>query len=60
VTPVPGDGTGSELLAMTTGFEDSTEETAFFEQVVADRRVVMRIRVSRVHGTALDIPVMDF
>ncbi|MET8329863.1 TIGR03618 family F420-dependent PPOX class oxidoreductase [Streptomyces sp. NPDC005181] len=55
-TTVPGDATGRELLAMTPRFEDPEEESAFLEQVVADRRVVIRIRVSRLYGTALDIP----
>ncbi|MGW3658162.1 pyridoxamine 5'-phosphate oxidase family protein [Streptomyces sp. NPDC005151] len=59
VTAVPGDATGRELLSMTPGFEDPAEETAFLEQIVADRRVVIRIRVSRLYGTALDIPVTD-
>ncbi|MET9477034.1 pyridoxamine 5'-phosphate oxidase family protein [Streptomyces sp. NPDC002922] len=55
-TTVPGDATGRELLAMTPGFEDAAEEAAFLEQVVTDRRVVIRLRVSRLYGTALDIP----
>ncbi|WP_329157844.1 TIGR03618 family F420-dependent PPOX class oxidoreductase [Streptomyces sp. NBC_01717] len=55
-TTVPGDATGRELLAMTPGFEDKEEEAAFLEQVVADRRVVIRIRVSRLYGTSLDVP----
>jgi PPOX class probable F420-dependent enzyme len=59
VTTVPGDAIGRELLAMTPGFEDPAEETAFLEQMVADRRVVIRIRVSHLYGTALDIPTED-
>ncbi|MET7525468.1 TIGR03618 family F420-dependent PPOX class oxidoreductase [Streptomyces sp900116325] len=55
-TTVPGDATGRELLAMTPGFDDTGEEAAFLEQVVTDRRVVIRIRVSRLYGTALDVP----
>lgn len=55
VTAVPGDGTGRELLAMTPGFDDPAAEKAFLEQIVADRRLVIRIRVSRLYGTALDI-----
>ncbi|MGV9779482.1 pyridoxamine 5'-phosphate oxidase family protein [Streptosporangium sp. NPDC003464] len=56
VTAVPGDAVGRELLALTPGFEDPADEAAFLEQLVADRRVVIRIRVSRLYGTALDIP----
>ncbi|THA70569.1 TIGR03618 family F420-dependent PPOX class oxidoreductase [Streptomyces sp. A0642] len=53
---VPGDAVSLELLSMTPGFEDQDAEAAFLAQVVADRRVVIRIRVSRLYGTALDIP----
>ncbi|GAB2471571.1 PPOX class F420-dependent oxidoreductase [Streptosporangium sandarakinum] len=50
----PGDATGRELLAMAGGFDDPADETAFLEQMVKDRRVVIRLRVSRLYGTALD------
>lgn len=56
---VPGDAVSRELLSLTPGFEDPDEEAAFLAQVVADRRVVIRIRVSRLYGTALDIPAAD-
>ncbi|MEU8876982.1 TIGR03618 family F420-dependent PPOX class oxidoreductase [Streptomyces javensis] len=56
VTAVPGDAVGRELLSMTPGFADPHDESAFLEQLVADRRVVIRIRVSRLYGTALDMP----
>ncbi|MEU1786888.1 PPOX class F420-dependent oxidoreductase [Streptomyces sparsogenes] len=59
VTTVPGDAVGRELLALTPGFDDPKDEAAFLEQMVADRRVVIRIRVSRLYGTALDIPTGD-
>jgi PPOX class probable F420-dependent enzyme len=58
-TAVPGDEIGRELLALTPGFADPADEAAFLEQVVADRRVVIRIRVTRLYGTALDIPAAD-
>ncbi|MEJ3742665.1 TIGR03618 family F420-dependent PPOX class oxidoreductase [Actinomycetes bacterium KLBMP 9797] len=54
VTTVPGDATGLELLAMTPGFDSPADEAAFLRQLVADRRVVIRIRVSHLYGTALD------
>ncbi|MEU5614329.1 PPOX class F420-dependent oxidoreductase [Streptomyces sparsogenes] len=59
VTTVAGDAVGRELLALTPGFDDPKDEAAFLEQMVADRRVVIRIRVSRLYGTALDIPTGD-
>ncbi|MFP3990595.1 TIGR03618 family F420-dependent PPOX class oxidoreductase [Streptomyces sp. E11-3] len=54
-TSVPGDTTGRELLSMTPGFDDAADELAFFEQLVAEHRTVIRIRVSRLYGTALDV-----
>ena len=56
---VPGDAVSRELLSLTPGFEDPDAEGAFLAQVVADRRVVIRIRVSRLYGTALDVPAAD-
>ncbi|MFJ2094526.1 pyridoxamine 5'-phosphate oxidase family protein [Streptomyces sp. NPDC087901] len=56
---VPGDAVSRELLSLTPGFDDPVAEAAFLAQVVADRRVVIRIRVSRLYGTALDIPAAD-
>jgi PPOX class probable F420-dependent enzyme len=47
-TTVPGDAVGRELLALAPG--------SSFDELVAERRVVIRIRVSRLYGTALDIP----
>jgi PPOX class probable F420-dependent enzyme len=58
-TTVPGDAVGRELLALTPGFDDPEEEAGFLEQLVDDRRVVVRLRVSRLYGTALDIPGLD-
>ncbi|NUR47814.1 MAG: TIGR03618 family F420-dependent PPOX class oxidoreductase [Hamadaea sp.] len=51
----PGDAVGRELLAMTPGFTDHAAEQEFLEQLVADRRVVIRIRVARLYGAALTI-----
>jgi PPOX class probable F420-dependent enzyme len=50
-----GDAIGRELLSMTPGFENPADENAFLEQLVADQRVVIRIRVSRLYGTTLDM-----
>ncbi|MEU5402770.1 TIGR03618 family F420-dependent PPOX class oxidoreductase [Streptomyces sp. NPDC005963] len=54
-----GDAVGRELLSMTPGFTDPAEEAAFLQQLVRERRVVVRIRVDRLYGTALDVPRGD-
>ncbi|MFD5873357.1 TIGR03618 family F420-dependent PPOX class oxidoreductase [Streptomyces sp. NPDC060322] len=54
-TTVAGDAVGRELLSLTPGFDDPAEERAFLEQAVAEHRVVIRIRVSRLYGAALDV-----
>jgi len=54
-TAEPGDAVGRELLAMTPGFADPAAEQDFLRQMVADRRVVIRIKVARLYGTALDL-----
>jgi len=55
ITSAAGDEAGLELLAMTPGFDDPAAEAAFLDEIVAERRLVIRIRVSRLYGTALDI-----
>ncbi|MFD9359426.1 TIGR03618 family F420-dependent PPOX class oxidoreductase [Streptomyces sp. NPDC060031] len=55
ITTTPGDAVGRELLAMVPGSAKPQDEDAFFEQLVAERRVVIRLKVSRLYGTALDI-----
>lgn len=55
ITTTPGDATGRELLAMIPEAARPADETAFLEQLVAERRVVIRLKVSRLYGTALDI-----
>ncbi|GIE91200.1 pyridoxamine 5'-phosphate oxidase family protein [Actinoplanes regularis] len=52
----PGDPTGRELLAMIGGLDEAADEAAFLEQMTKDRRVVIRLRVARLYGTALDGP----
>ncbi|WP_214410253.1 PPOX class F420-dependent oxidoreductase [Sphaerisporangium fuscum] len=52
----PGDAVGRQLLALTPGFDDPADEAAFLEQMVADERVVLTIAVTRLYGTALDVP----
>ncbi|MFF7312773.1 TIGR03618 family F420-dependent PPOX class oxidoreductase [Streptomyces sp. NPDC008137] len=54
-TTVPGDAVGRELLGMIPQGARPEDETAFLEELVAERRVVVRLRVDRLYGTALDI-----
>ncbi|MFD0691477.1 pyridoxamine 5'-phosphate oxidase family protein [Actinomadura fibrosa] len=53
VSAEPGDAAGQELLAMTPGFDDPADERAFLEQMVKDRRLVIRLRATRLYGTVL-------
>ncbi|GAB3010670.1 TIGR03618 family F420-dependent PPOX class oxidoreductase [Streptomyces pseudoechinosporeus] len=55
ITTVPGDAIGRELLAMIPNAAKPGDEDAFLEQLVAERRVVIRLKVDRLYGTALDI-----
>ena len=55
VTTVPGDATGRELLALLPAFAKPEDEEAFLAQLVAERRVVVRLKVTRLYGTALDV-----
>ncbi|MFF5029886.1 TIGR03618 family F420-dependent PPOX class oxidoreductase [Streptomyces collinus] len=54
-TTVPGDAVGRELLGMIPQAAKPEDEGAFLEQLVAERRVVIRLKVERLYGTALDI-----
>ena len=55
ITTVPGDAVGRELLAMIPAAARPEDEDAFLEQLVAERRVVIRLKAQRLYGTALDI-----
>ncbi|MFJ9027485.1 PPOX class F420-dependent oxidoreductase [Streptomyces sp. NPDC102274] len=55
ITRVPGDAVGRELLAMIPTAAKPEDEDAFLKQLVAERRIVIRLRVERLYGTALDI-----
>ncbi|MEU9443872.1 PPOX class F420-dependent oxidoreductase [Streptomyces sp. NPDC048304] len=55
VTTGPGDAVGRELLAMIPPPARPDDEEAFLAQQVAERRVVIRLRVDRLYGTALDV-----
>ncbi|MDQ0713132.1 PPOX class probable F420-dependent enzyme [Streptomyces luteogriseus] len=54
-TTAPGDAVGRELLAMIPAGAEPEDEDAFLRQLVDERRVVIRLRVDRLYGTALDI-----
>ncbi|QNP74460.1 PPOX class F420-dependent oxidoreductase [Streptomyces roseirectus] len=54
-TTTPGDAVGQELLGMIPEAARPDDEAAFLRQLVAERRVVIRLKVNRLYGTALDI-----
>ncbi|HEX4811299.1 MAG TPA: TIGR03618 family F420-dependent PPOX class oxidoreductase [Nonomuraea sp.] len=55
VTTEPGDEVGRELLAIQSGRVAPAGEAAFLRQMVAGRWLVIRLRVSRLYGTALAV-----
>ena len=55
VTTTPGDAVGRELLGMVPEAAKPEDEQAFLAQLVAERRVVLRLKVNRLYGTALDV-----
>ncbi|MGW6585969.1 MULTISPECIES: TIGR03618 family F420-dependent PPOX class oxidoreductase [Streptomyces] len=54
-TTEPGDAVGRELLGMIPEAGRPEDEAAFFGELVAERRVVIRLKVDRLYGTALDV-----
>ncbi|MFI7615185.1 PPOX class F420-dependent oxidoreductase [Nonomuraea terrae] len=56
VSAEPGDEVGRELLAMQPAFAEPADEQTFLRQMVADRRLVIRLPVTRLYGTALSVP----
>lgn len=55
VTTAPGDAVGRELLGMLPQAARPEGEEAFLQNLVDERRVVIRLKVDRLYGTALDI-----
>ncbi|MGW7537211.1 pyridoxamine 5'-phosphate oxidase family protein [Amycolatopsis sp. NPDC054798] len=55
VTEIPGDAVGQELLAMVPEAARPEDADAFLKQQVDERRVVIRLSVERLYGTALDV-----
>jgi PPOX class probable F420-dependent enzyme len=54
-TTTPGDAVGKELLGMLPAEAQAGLGQAFFDQLVAERRLVIRLKVNRLYGTALDV-----
>ncbi|WP_406206059.1 TIGR03618 family F420-dependent PPOX class oxidoreductase [Kitasatospora sp. NBC_01560] len=54
-TATPGDAVGRELLAMLPPELRPEDPHAFLADQVTERRLVIRLRVQRLYGTALDI-----
>jgi PPOX class probable F420-dependent enzyme len=54
-TTVPGDAVGRELLGMVPKAARPEDDATFLEELVAERRVVIRLKVDRLYGTVLDI-----
>ncbi|WP_112241574.1 pyridoxamine 5'-phosphate oxidase family protein [Kribbella monticola] len=55
LTTTPGDAVGKELLGMLPAEARAGLGQAFFDQLVAERRLVIRMKVNRLYGTALDV-----
>lgn len=51
----PGDAVGRELLSMLPEPMRPADPAAFFAQQVAENRVVIRLKVGKLYGTALDV-----
>jgi PPOX class probable F420-dependent enzyme len=54
VSTTPGDATGIELLGLFPQ-PDPTAEAAFFEEQVAEQRVVIRFHVARLYGDTIEL-----
>jgi hypothetical protein len=53
----PGDEASRELLSVHSAFYgDMVDEAGFYRQMIAARRLVIRLHVSRVYGVVLDKP----
>jgi PPOX class probable F420-dependent enzyme len=56
VAAEPGDEAGRELMAVHSAFYGAIDEDEFIAQMIAARRLVIRLHVGRVYGIALDSP----
>lgn len=55
-TSTPGDEAGRELLQVHSAYYPGLEEGPFFEEMVANRRLVIRLRVTHTYGLVLEKP----
>jgi PPOX class probable F420-dependent enzyme len=56
VAAAPGDDACRELLTVHSAFYGELDETAFFTQMIAAHRLVIRLHVRRLYGVLLDTP----
>jgi PPOX class probable F420-dependent enzyme len=56
VSTSPGDAPARETLTIYEAFMGPQDEDEIFERLVRERRLVVRLRVTRVYGLALDQP----
>ena len=56
VATAPGDDTCHELLAVHSAFYRDLDKPAFFAQMIAASRLVIRLHVRRLYGVLLDTP----
>lgn len=56
VAAAAGDDACRELLAVHAAFYGELDESAFFTQMIAACRLVIRLRVKRLYGVLLDAP----
>jgi PPOX class probable F420-dependent enzyme len=55
-TTEPGDAVARELLPLYEAFMGPQDEDALFPQLIEQRRLVIRLRVTRVYGMVLEKP----
>jgi PPOX class probable F420-dependent enzyme len=56
IATTPGDEVCKELLAMAKAIRGEVDEAAAFKRMVAEQRLVVRLRVKRAYGVLLDKP----
>lgn len=56
VATTPGDDACRELLEVHSTFDDKLEETGFFQRMIDERRLVVRLRVRRLYGLVMTEP----
>jgi PPOX class probable F420-dependent enzyme len=55
-TTVPGDEAGQELLQVHGAFYEELDEQTFFGQMIADQRLVIRLRIVHTYGLIMEKP----